>query len=219
MRGQIGAQALVDGQSPMGLFGFQEDFVSANHHQTDGVALFDIVGVGSALSEITSDNGVVSMNCGAGSRLNLATQAFPFRLDFGKRLMMGARINLQNFDAISFFIGLTVDDTTIVADLPANIAGFFNDEDDGTIDALSRASSTSSRVEQTAHAFTADNQWRELKMLWDGNGRLTYYIDGALTQLFTTNIPTRTALAFAMEIQSETAETLWIDFVYCWQER
>ena len=210
MTGQIGS--LVDGQNPMGLFGFQEDFVYGNQHAQDGVALFDLIsGNGNANMVVTEENGVIGLTCGAGERAILSTIGRSFRLNYGKSLMMGARINLQDFDATSWFVGLVIADTSIITSLPADIVGFIN--------ALSRASSTSSRVEQTAHPFTADNQWRELKMLWDGNGRLTYYIDGALTQLFTANIPTRLPLKFAIEVEADAVELLWVDFAYCWQER
>jgi len=212
--------SLTDGQSFMGLSGFEDDFISVGAFNAAlNVTPWVISPTGGVAAVLGEENGVIVMTSGTGSNCQITKPTTAFRLNYGKRLWLGARINVQDIDASSWFVGLSTADTTIVDSLPASVVGFLNTEDDGTIDTITQASSTASRDEQTADIFTADNQWREFKVIWDGQGRLTYFVNGARRQLYTANIPTRTALTFSIEIAAAAADKLWVDFAYAYQER
>ena len=209
----------------LGLFGFAEDFADMNSHASTYAGLFQQQGSGTVvLADATNElafeqNGAMQMRCNAGLEFQLRTVGLPFQFRYGKKLWLGGRISLKDFDATNFFVGLSAVSNEIVVTIPANMAGFYSTNEDGTIDAICRASATSTQTELVDHAFTADDQWRELAIEWDGNGRLTYYIAGKLVQLHMTNIPTNTPLRFVIEIESDTLEDMWVDYLYCWQER
>ena len=217
----FGSASMTDGESMMGMSGFETDFVQTGVWSNDSIALFDIeaTGGGSASPASINENGVMDIACIAGGTTHIFIPGLPFRLHYGKKMAFGARINLQDFDATSYFVGLAVADNEIVAGVPSDMVGFFNDEEDGTIDTISRAGSSSTRDEQVDQAFTANDQWRELKVTWDGQGRIKYYINGLLVQLYTSTMPTNVPMRFVMEVQSATAENLWVDWAYLWQER
>lgn len=213
------SSSMTDGAPMIGLYGFQTDFLEIETHAGNGVTLFVSAGAGNATAITEVLNGVMRFHNNADSRFHVRTHSRTFSLRYGKKLWCGARINLQDFDAQDWFVGLSTTDSTILASLPDNIFGFICDETDGTIDTLARKGGASTRVEQVDNAFTADNQWRELKIIWNGNGRLTYYIDGKPVQLLTSNIPTNTLFHFNMEVEGVGAEDMDVDFAYCWQER
>lgn len=208
-----------DGEPMIGLAGFTTEFISADAHSSIYAALFQIQGSGGVTLVPAEANGVVQLAVDAGGTLQMRTVNFPFRLTRGKRLEFGVRLNLQDFDATSFFVGLAITDNEIVNSLPTDLIGFINTDEDGTIDAISRDGGTSSRDEVVSKAFSADNQWRDMKVQWDGSSRLNYYVDGKHFQLYTANIPTDTPMRFVIEAQSATAENLWVDYAYCYQER
>lgn len=211
--------SMADGAPMVGLFGFETDFVEIGIHQGTGVSKFVSAGSGNATVNIEQVNGVARIHNNDNSTFHVRTHSRPFSLRYGKRLWFGARINLRDFDAQDWFIGMTITDSTVIASIPDDIVGFICTESDGTIDALTRSGGTSTRTEQVDNAFTADDQWRELKVIWNGNGRLTYYIEGKPVQLHSSNIPTDTLMHFAMEVRGVAAENMDVDFVYCYQER
>lgn len=214
--------SLAAGQNPMGLVGFQTDFIHLDHHTQTGVSLFDQTTTlgGTTSWDAAERNGILLAAIQAGGVNNYSIKGSPFSVEYGKKLWMGARFHLDDYDATDWFFGLApINDFQIIASAPTDMVGFICDEADGTIDAVTRASSTSTRTELTDHAMTADGQWRELAMEWDGNGRLKYYVGGKFAQLHMTNVPSTIAFTFAFEFQAAAIETASVDYVYCYKER
>jgi hypothetical protein len=216
-----GLITLTDGQAPIGdLVGFTDDFVDSKPHGTAFEPPWTLGTTGTATLDETQANGVVVMTSAAGTQVNLIRRGAPFRLNYGKKLICGARINLQDFDALGFFVGLvTAGEDTIVNSLPANAAGLINTDLSGVVSALARASSSSTLLALTPNPFTADDQWRELKMIWDGTGSLKYFVNGTFASNLKATLPTGTPLTFAVETAGAAADVMWLDWAYCWQER
>ena len=213
--------SLSDGSPMIGLAGFATDFFGADMHSIATLGNWTQAGAGSVIASGTQENGVIVLTPNTDTLLQFRTKGLHWKLRTGKRLWWGARINLQDIDQMSWFAGLTIDDADILGSLPTDLIGFINDQDDGTIDTISRAGGTSSRTEQVAKAFTADNQWRDLKFVWNGSGRVKFYINGTDVQLETANIPTGVSVRAAFEFSAAAGQSdeAWLDYFYCWQER
>ncbi len=212
--------SLVGGQPMIGLAGWSTDWFGPDFHSFPSIGTWDTIGGGAVESGGSQPNGVLEFTPNMNVEIQLRTKGFHWQLRNGKRLWWGARLNLQDFDAMSWFCGLTINDDDILDGLPNDIIGFINTSDDGSIDTISRKGSTSLRDTHASHAFTADNQWRDLKFIWNGHGRVHFYIDGAEVQLYSTNpinVPMKAAFEFAAIVGQ--VDTAWLDYFYCWQER
>ena len=231
--------SLREGQDPNALAGFNCDFQGGDNLSIgiDGAALFNVrtSGSGSVVPEQTQANGVVQFDAGAGGFARIETNGLSFQLRNRKKLWCGARINLQDFNAVNWFVGLTIDHgetTSIVTSLPADLVGLLCTDADGTIDSIARTASVSTRSElvdsnNTSVGFTADDQWRTVAMYWDGSQRVKFFANTheravVLTPHSGGTIPFAedTPLRFAIESATAAADDyLWVDTAWCYQER
>ncbi len=209
---------LTDGGSPFDMTGYATDFYAADVHGGSTIGEWQAVNADVSTANSLA-NGVCTLTNNADTEGQLLGKGLPFRLSWDKALVWGARINIQDFDGMNWFAGLSIADSTIIAGLPADIIGFLNTEDDGTIDTVTRKDGTSTTGEQADHAITADGQWRDLKFAWDGRGRLKFYINGAFTQLYSTNIPTDVQMKLTFAVEAAAQKTMQIDWTYAYQVR
>jgi len=158
-----------------------------------------------------------------------------FKLATGKKLWFECKFAVEDISETEVFIGLADAGTDLYAAGAGDNdhVGFMLDGD-GDLDFSIFEGGTNQSKSDTAVNFV-DGSIATLEttdvvhtcaFYWNGAGVITVYVDGTLTNTLTDNgaaiaIPDGMCLSpgFQVETQGNTAETIWIDYIYIVQER
>lgn len=152
-----------------------------------------------------------------------------FKLATGKPLELEARLMVADADVATWFIGLAITDTTVMAGATDRVG--FQCDNDGNIDALVEQDTTESKTDTgediaDGSLATASTKAVVLKFAWDGAGTVRFYVDGVLKTTQTDNgttvvIPDDEAMTptIALKNSSAAANTLYVDYIAVNAER
>lgn len=169
---------------------FGSDFTTACEFTATAVS----VGAGTSTPSqaITAGDRLLLTNAAAeNDGLNIQVVGTPFQLTSGKPLYFGAKVSISDATQSDFLVGLCSLDTTIIAAHAVALADdgvYFYKLDGGTaIVAAAEKAGTVSSVTAAAIATTAK---RIYEIFWDGNGTITYYLDGVEVTSMAAGYPT-----------------------------
>lgn len=137
----------------------------------------------------------------------------------GKNLWFECKVrSTTDVDQTDIFVGLHVEDTTIIAGRGSDYIGFRIDDGDANIDA--ETCSGSSASSETALGTGADNVWMVLGFKVTGTDKIEYYVNDVLKATITTNIPTALMkLSLCMLAGEGAANVVDYDYVVVAQDR
>lgn len=137
----------------------------------------------------------------------------------GKNLWFECRWrSTTDADQTDVFVGLHVEDTTIIAGRGSDYIGFRVDDGDALLDCESCASSSASS--QTALATIADNTFVTTGFKVTGTDKVEYYVNDVLTATISTNIPTALMKLSLATLTGEATNNIWaVDYVVIAQDR
>lgn len=135
----------------------------------------------------------------------------------GKNLWFECRIASNDADQNDIFVGLHVEDTSVVASRGTDYIGFRVDDEDANIDVEACASSAASS--DVAVATLSDGAYKILGFKVTGTEKIEFYVDGVLVSTLT-NVPTGLMKLTISHLTGEaTANTLSVDYVAIAQDR
>ena len=161
-------------------------------------------------------------NSAANNDLN-AIQKTPaaFTLDATKKAYFKTRLKVDSATLAAFTVGLQVVDTTPL-DVTDGIY-FLKSAGAATIDVLCRKDATTGSTSASAIASVVADTFIELAWYYDGNGKVTYAVDGVVLGTLdgsSTYFPdTILTVSLALSNGSAVARTLTADFIYAAIER
>lgn len=214
-------------------FGIHEDFVGVSLNATISAGTLqpvwavvgasidaDLAGVtGFASGFVPPPGGHISILQNSTTNSGIHLNGTPFQTLPGKKLLFGVRMACEDFDGLTWYAGLSRETASAVA-LTNDMIGFIGDDGDGTIEIIARrdATSTLRSMDSGVASFTADRQFKNLHMEWDGR-RMKYFVDGQLAGIIDdNNVPRDTLQTIGVWIDG-TGEEVYLDEIYCWQER
>lgn len=203
--------------------GYQNDF-------TDWVAdSWTITEVGTSTQTLLdARNGILRLTSGAsdndGSQLQLGgtgdseTVGECFLPAAGKNLWFECRVRSDDVTEHDFFLGLHVQDTTVVAGRGSDYIGFRTDEGDALLD-IECASGSSASSQTSVHTLVNDT-WVTLGFKVTGTEKIEFYVNNVLKATLSTNIPTAEMKLTLAHLTGEgNAVQLDIDYVVVIQDR
>lgn len=163
---------------------------------------------------------------------NLQVNGEAFHLADGYPLYFEARVNVADVSNLDFFIGLATTDGEIITGSKTteiNRIGF--ELEAGVISALSSTTTLEKRV--NTNITETDDDWIRIAFLWDGDNKVTFYVDTndngeftlkAVLHPDTTADYVQQAIMFTPTIEAitgttATAEFMYVDYIYCAQQR
>lgn len=188
-----------------------------------------IIEVGTSLQKLKdAANGVLQLtsggteddgnNCQLGGSADSETVGESFKPAAGRTIYFEAIVASDDVTQHDFFIGLSVQDTAIIASNAADIIGFRTDDGDALLDFFTSASSIVTTDAGIA-TLVNDTQVR-LGFKIIGTQLVEYWINDVKKGSFTTNIPsTEMKLSMAQLTGEGNAATLEVDWVICEQSR
>jgi hypothetical protein len=197
---------------------------------TDWVAdSWTITEVGTSLQKVLDErNGILSLISGGsendGNNMQLGgsgdseTIGESFAPAAGKNLWFETRISGNDVDQNDIFVGLSVQDTAVVASLGQAYIGFYSVDESAALNFASAAASVAS----TSLGITtlADATYIKLGFKVTSTDKVEAYINDVLTATITTSIPTELMkLTFAHLTGEGSANELNIDYVAVCQDR
>ena len=136
----------------------------------------------------------------------------------GKNLWFEAFVTLSDATQSDMFVGLHVEDTTIVAGRGSGYIGFSKDDGDALIDFTTAASSVAA-TDPGIHTAVAAT-YAKLGFKVTGVDKIEYYVNDVLKGTQQNNIPTELMkLSLAFLTGAAAANDLRIDYVVVAQER
>lgn len=202
-----------------------EDFVKGPvASSTDDAATFDLVGTSAALTlEDGEEYGVGKLVSNTTNVAALVQNGEPVKLAANKKIIFDARVKLADADGMSYFIGLAITDSDHWATSLTDYIGFFTT--DGNIKAGCGkdnnnvpGSGTSGESDEDTGEDFADDTYVRLQFIVNGTTSVDFYVDGTKTNSITTNLPTDEQLTATIS-QKGSAETTYVDSVFCWMSR
>jgi len=128
------------------------------------------------------------------------------------------RVRSSDADQNDFFVGLHVQDTTVVASIGSDAIGFQVADESAAIVGLSRASSVTSS--ESNLATLADSTFVKLGFKVNGTTSVEYWVNDVLQGTVSTNIPTALMKLTIAHLSGEAAaNTFDIDYVVMAQSR
>lgn len=185
--------------------------------------------VGTSLQVLTDQrNGVLRLTSGGtendGNNLQLGgsgdseTVGECFAPAAGTNLYFEARIKSDDVTEHDFFLGLSVQDTAVVASLGQAVIGFFSDDGSTGLDCYTRAASVSS-VDQDVHTLVNDT-YVKVGFKVTGTQKVEFYVNDVLKSTLTANIPTELMKLTIAQLTGEgNAASLDIDYIIVAQTR
>lgn len=168
----------------------------------------------------------ISPNTNANDFVSCQMNGQPFQVRAGKKIKMQFRVKTNDADDIKFFIGLASTDAT------GTTAGPILDGTNDSIgfrNVLGNTTTFLSLVEDDTNETTgtggtlADDTFIVLGVEVDGRNAVRFYVDGALVNTISTNIPDEGAyLTPTIEVGSPTGTTatyLDVDYVWFYSDR
>ena len=135
----------------------------------------------------------------------------------GKNIYFETRVRSSLVTQHDFFLGLHVEDTTIIAGRGADYIGFRTDDGDANLDVESAASSSASDI--AAIATLVNSTWIKLGFKVTGTTKADFWVNDALTNTISSDIPTALMkLSIAQLAVAAAATELDIDYVRIYQE-
>jgi hypothetical protein len=123
--------------------------------------------------------------------LNIQVVGTPFQLTSGKPLYFGVKASISDATQSDFMVGLATKDTTIIAAHALSLVddgfGFYKLDGGTAIVAFAEKAGVVSTVTAAAVATTTK---RIYEMYWDGNGTITWYLDGVEVTSMSAGYPT-----------------------------
>ncbi len=197
---------------------------------TDWVAdSWTITEVGTSLQVLVDDrNGVLRLTSGGtendGSNLQLGgsgdseTVGESWAPAAGKNLWFEARIRSDDVTEHDFFVGLSVQDTAVVASIGQAVIGFFSDDGSAGLDVYCKAASVLSSEQDIA--TLANNTYVKVGFKVTGTDKVEFYVNDVLKSTLTANIPTELMKLTIAQLTGEgNAASLDVDYVVVAQER
>jgi hypothetical protein len=122
---------------------------------------------------------------------NLQVVGTPFQLASGKPLYFGVKASISDATQSDFMVGLATKDATIIAAHALALVddgfGFYKLDGGTAIVAFAEKAGVVSTVTAAAIATTGK---RIYEMYWDGNGTITFYLDGVEVTSMSAGYPT-----------------------------
>lgn len=134
-------------------------------------------------------------------------------------LWFECRFRMNDVTQQDIFVGLHVQDTTIIASRGSDFIGFRTDDGDALLDAEATAGSAATSSE-VGVATLVDNTFITVGFKVTGLDRIEFYVNGNLEATQTTNIPTGLMkLSLAQLTGEAVANSLEVDYVVVAQDR
>jgi hypothetical protein len=137
-----------------------------------------------------------------------------FKMTSSDRLYFGCRWRISEKTQSDAFVGLAIDDTTILASNPDDIIGFITHDGDANLDYLVRESGNGTAVDSGTDLV--NDTWVITEFYWDGSS-VYIFIDGSQTAIVTSNVPDdvlmKTSFAYlngAGTMQHDGIEIDWV---------
>ena len=135
-----------------------------------------------------------------------------------KNLWFETRVKSSDANQNDFFVGLHVQDTSVVASRGSDYIGFSVDDGDANLDVNTSKSSAASQ--ELGIATVADDTYVKLGFKVTGVSKVEFYVDDVLKSTLTSNIPTGLMKLTAGHLTGEAAtETLSVDYLVACQDR
>ncbi len=216
------------------LAGFFDDFMTAGVSGTADAARWLLTGASataviknsSRATDLLAGPGVLTLSSDTTNPASLQLNGEPYRLTPGKRLWGGCRLALNSVASTQLWMGLSLEDATILAGAPSDYLGFRNVDADNKIHAASAKNSSATTNDTGKTWGTTDSVFKNLTFEYDGKNRVTYFVDGdrvhqSLVQLQENNdnIPDDEDLTFGIEILGSAGKSVEVDFAYCLIQR
>lgn len=135
----------------------------------------------------------------------------------GKKLFFETEIFMVDVTQSDFFLGLHVQDTTIIAGRGSDYVGFRSDDGDALLDVESCASSSASDI--TSVATLVDATTVKLGFVIDGTTSVTFWVDDVAVSTISSDIPTALMKLSIAYLNGEAAENdININYIRCYQE-
>lgn len=132
----------------------------------------------------------------------------------GRTIWVETKIESNDVTQNDFFVGLAIQDTSVIASNPANMIGFITHDGDALLDFTHNGST----VESVATLVDDTEVTVGFKMV--GTDYCEYYVDGVLKGTVTTDLPaTEMRLTIAQLTGEDAANTLEMDYIACYQTR
>jgi len=136
----------------------------------------------------------------------------------GKNLWFETYIASNDADQNDVFVGLHIQDTTIIAGLGTDYIGFQILDESASINCISSA--TSVVTTSSAVATATDAGWVKLGFKVSGTSKIEFYVNDVLEATHTTSIPTALMQLSLAHLSGEASNnTLSIDYVVMAQDR
>lgn len=235
---------LAAARTPQDVAVFFDDFLGQSWNEGTGTAeagpwLYTNVGGGAVLTGAAGTDdaedeagGLLSVVtvASADDGANLQVSGTSFHMADDYPLYFETRLNVSDVSNADMFIGLAVADTAIVGDAVTDRVGF------ELVEGVLSAISENTNVQKTVGTdiTETDDDWIRLAFLWDGDDKLTFWVDtdddGCFDKEVTTLLASTTAHYVVQDMMmtptievitgtTASAATLLVDYVLCAQQR
>lgn len=135
-----------------------------------------------------------------------------------KKIFFETEIFMADATQSDFFIGLHVEDTTIIASRGADYIGFRKDDGDAALDIESCSGSSASDI--TSVATLVDATVIKLGFVSNGTSSIDFWINNVKANTISSDIPTELMKLSIAYLNGEAAENdININYIRCYQER
>ena len=209
----------VAGVPPFGVAGYFNDFQSWVSDE------WTVTEVGTSLQKLNDEeNGVLALisggtedngnNCQLGGSGDDEALGESFLPEAGRTIWFEAKIKSNDVTQNDIFVGLAIQDTTVLASNPANMVGFITHDGDALLDFFHNGS-----IEESVHTLV-DDTFVTVGFKLVGTDYCEAYVDGVKVATVTTDLPaTAMKLTMAHLTGEGAANTLELDYIACYQTR
>jgi len=137
----------------------------------------------------------------------------------GKKFYFEIKFKTSDATQSDLFLGLAVEDGTLVASAPANYLAFTKDDGDALIDFHSVSSSTDTA--STGVATLVADTYTTLAFYWNGVSTIQIAVDNVLVATASNVTPPTTEMkvSFAVQNGEAVAKTMNVDYIFVARER
>lgn len=207
------------GTPPFGVSGYFNDFhswVADEWTATEATAATQVLqdkenGWMAFTAGGTEDQGAQFQLGGSGDSETVGESFLP---KVGRTIWFETRIESNDVTQNDFFVGLAIQDTAVIASVPANIVGFITHDGDALLDFIHNAST------EAGVATLADGVEIVVGFKINGLSSIEAYVNGVKVGTYTNDIPaTEMKLTIAQLTGEAAANTLEMDYIACYQTR
>lgn len=188
---------------------------------TDDAAVFDLVGTSAALT--LSDSLLGGVGVLASNSTNpafLVQNGESVKLAANRTIIYESRFALADYDGMSYFNGLAITNANPFSGSLTDYVGFFTTT--GVLQAGCGknnnnvpGSGTSGETDSSTGVTLADNTFVTGKIIIDGLTQVRFFVNNALTNTITTNLPDDEQLCVTIGTLG-SGETVYTDYAACW---